>query len=160
MKKTLCLFLLLVLLLAGCQRASADVEALAPSDLAQQLLKAIDDADELTMADRDYMETNFPAIADQGVVYFGSDDDVCEFGIFQFASTAAASAAEAQIKSYIETEKEALTSLSALYPSDDLNERLWCYNHAQIGRIGETVYYLIMDAESLADAERALKAIR
>jgi hypothetical protein len=156
-KRRFCLLLPLFLLLLGCQRAAADV--FEPQDLTAELLAKLEDANELTKADDDYLETNLPTLAGKGVVYFG-EDDICELGVFRLKSTAAANDALSSIRAYIAEEREVLLSLAALYPSDDMNERLWCYDHAKAERAGTLVYYFIMDAESLSAAESIVKDLK
>ena len=156
-KRMICLLLPLCLLLFGCQRAAAD--AIEPQSLTERLLARLEDADELTKADEDYLETNLPTLVGKGVVYFG-DDDIYELGVFRLESAAAANEALTSIRAYIAEEKEALSSLASLYPSEELTERLWCYDHAKAERRGTLVYYFIMDAESLSAAESIVKDLK
>ena len=105
--------------------------------------------------DKEQVLAAVDTLVGKGVVYFG-DDDIYELGVFRLESTAAVNEALTSIRAYIAEEKEALSSLASLYPSEELTERLWCYDHAKAERRGTLVYYFIMDAEALAAAERVI----
>ncbi|MBE6594513.1 MAG: hypothetical protein E7644_01805 [Ruminococcaceae bacterium] len=153
MKRALVLLLLLLLSLVGCQQArAADI---TPRELAARLTRALQE-EPFTAADADYIESNFPTLDADGAVYFGNDDDICEFGVFLLKNTAA-DEAQRILRAYIQTEREALESMAALYPSEELQERLACYRNAHVSANGGYAYYFIMEEDEMAEARAVIQ---
>ena len=154
MKKILPIVCICLLLFSGCQRTEAVIST--PAELAEQLARALQEETPFTAADADYIDSNFEGLGGDGVIYFGNDDDVCEFGIFPIANTDASTAGSV-IRTYIAAEAEALASMAQLYPSEELRERLACYRNAYIGEGGGYIYYFIMEDEDTARARRVME---
>lgn len=154
MKRALALLLLLLLPFVGCQQARA--ANITPQELAERLIRALREEEPFTAADADYIESNFPTLDVDGAVYFGNDDDICEFGVFLLKNTAA-DEAQRILRAYIQTEREALESMAALYPSEELQERLSCYRNAHVSANGGYAYYFIMEEDEMATAQDTVR---
>ncbi|MBP3396114.1 MAG: lipoprotein [Clostridia bacterium] len=154
MKRIWAIVLLALLMLSGCQRAKA--ADITPEELANRLTRSLQDEMPFTAADPDYVESNFPGLDASGLVYFGNDDDICEFGIFQLKEFSPEEAKDI-IHAYIKTELEALESMAALYPSEELQERLSCYRNAHVSVGGGYAYYFIMEADEMATARATVR---
>ena len=154
MKRVLSMLCLCLLFLGGCQRTRAVTAT--PQELAARVTEALQDEMPFTAADEDYIDSNFEGLSGKGAVYFGDGDDVCEFGVFLLEGTAKSTALSI-LRAYITTETEALASMAALYPSEELQERLLCYQNAYVGENQGYIYYLVMDEDEMITARAVLE---
>ena len=109
-------------------------------------------------ADEDFIADNFGELpyVQEAKVFLGSGEKMQEFGIFRLTDRQKASELKMILKDYLATEKEALTSLSTLYPAEELSARLAAYEGAHVGSEGMLVYYFVLEC---AQAKVALEAL-
>ena len=143
--RILTLFLLtLMLCFGGCDRQSEQ-----PPDFVttkQQLSAAFDEREGFSRADEDFVTTNFgdpPYLLDSAVYL----SDTGEIGVFSLSDVKHTAEMQEKIKAYLATEREAVVSLAALYPADELSARLARFDSARVGAVGATVYYYMLDAD-------------
>ena len=149
-------FMILVLLLAsGCARQSGLVDMESAARAAQNeygdtaLVRAEDDLVHANFGDPDYLE--------EAAVYYTQNADGTEFGFFKLSEEKFVPQMEAVIQEYLRTEREAIESLAALYPAEELSARLARFDGAIVGRSGNIVYYCLADS---ATAQRISAAIK
>lgn len=146
MKKFI-LILPLLLLLVSCQTQAKTPDC---SLLSTQIGIALPHGENLQAADDDYLESTFDFIGKtQGHVLLldTKDGGTREIGIFQLEEAGDVKEADQKIREYLANEQEALRSLQALYPTDELNERLWRYQHATIVSHGQYIAYFVLSRE-------------
>jgi hypothetical protein len=158
MKKICLILLILPLLLTACRGEPAAPQA-PLEQTAGQIREALGNA-HFVAADEDFIQTNFSNSGSLcgGLVFFGDEDTAGEWGVFLADSAAHAAACEAQLREYLQTEREAIASLASLYPAQELQERLALYENATVGSSGTTVYYFALNKELRTRALRALEA--
>ena len=154
MKRFLCLCLLLFLLF-GCakEEKSLDFETAA-----SRILEASENG-AFVRADEDFVKTNFgaPDYLTEAVVYYAERDDGTEFGFFRVSDAMHVSDMEQTVSEYLATEREAVESLAALYPAEELNARLARFQHAKTGARDTVVYYCLGDDALCKAFERAIR---
>ncbi|MBQ9099723.1 MAG: hypothetical protein IJY50_09890 [Clostridia bacterium] len=152
MKKICIVLILLSFLLSACARAA---HSLRVDDAAKAVLQEFGETEQFQKADEDFITTNFDTEnVTEAAVYFA--DDGTEFGFFQLADINEKDTMQASIRAYVNSERESVNSLAALYPAEELTRRLERFDHVNIGVVGDLVYYFISD-EALT--KRALKQI-
>ena len=158
MKRTVLVLFAALLILGGCQKQTT-VDTTADV-LASAVLHATPEH-EFTRADDDFVESGFdaPEALRESAVYFASDaGETCEFGIFCLIDAARAEDMVRAVRRYLEQERAAVESLSALYPGDELEKRLACYRDALVGVSGNIVYYFAMDSDAVQRAQQSLQS--
>lgn len=139
MKKIFCLILLLFLMTACGAKQQLDFEQTV-SDTLQ-----ISGANDFTVADPDFIETNFgaPDYLVKARVYISKANDGRELGFFELADAKHQGDMLARIRDYLESEELSVRSLAALYPADDLQVRLSRFEKATVGAADTLVYYTL-----------------
>lgn len=155
MKQLVTVFLLL-LLLCSCQKGQPDANV---ADVAGRVLDVCGDTPSFLAADPDFVTTNFGEadFVEDAAIYMSEDFDGTEFGIFRLTDTKHEKEMLSLIRAYIQSEREAVESLAALYPAEELSARLARFDNAVVGTSNGVVYYLLMDAPLLERAKSALK---
>lgn len=151
MRVLLLLMLSLLLTLGACDGREANAPDFVTTK--QQLSAAFDEREGFLRADEDFVATNFgtPDYLLDSTVYLS---DRGEIGVFSLSDPRHADRMQAVIKEYLATEREAVISLAALYPADELSARLARFDNARVGAVGSTVYYYMLDGEVTGVAER------
>lgn len=153
MKKRIFAVLLLLPLLAACHKAVHDVPVLELKDCVMAPLKG---QGEFTVADEDFLEYNFSFEDEiEDAVVCLDHSGVREFGIFYLENDGNIEAVTRGINAYLDSERAALASLSALYPSDELTEKLDRYKNAVILAEGRYVSYFVLPQSEQTDAQNA-----
>ncbi len=158
MKKARCLaaLLALLLLLGGCTREARSDEAELEASAAK-VLESLGGKERFLRADDDFTEMNFSAdYIEERAVYL-AEDGIGEWGLFSLRDTAQSRACREMLADYLENERAAIESLAALYPADELQERLALYQNAQVGADGALVWYFALPA---SESNLALRALR
>lgn len=157
MKRTLIVLLLISLLLVGCSEKTADGKSEVESDVAR-IQDVLGGNARFEKADEDFIATSFEdrSFEEQHVCFVR--DGFGEFGVFLLPSAAEAAAFEGTVRGYLDREAEAIRSLAALYPAEELQERLSCFEDAKILRHGAAVYYFALPREEAARAARVIEA--
>ena len=141
--KKLCFLCALCLCFAACGRESADmgVEEAAERVMAEYERNAF------VRADGDFMEANFgaPDYVTESAVYYAQNGDGTEFGFFRLSDSKYGADMEKIIQTYIQSERESVEALAALYPAEELAARLARFDGATIGASGDTVYYFLTE---------------
>ena len=152
MKRLFTVLLALTLLFTACGREEKDADI---NTVAETVLGAIENAEELTLADEDYAETSLSCDdeIDECKIYLG---EAREIGILRLEEDGNAAVAEKAIKEYLKNEASATTSLLELYPSEVLEERLTHYENATIAQKGRYICYFALPK---AEAEKAKSAL-
>ena len=154
MKRMIFFLLGISLLLVGCSGKVTDGKSEVTSNVAQ-IQEVLGGKERFEAADEDFIATSFEERAyEERAVYF-ERDGFGEFGVFVLPSTAEAAAFEKTVQSYLAREAEAIRSLAALYPADELEERLYCFENAGVVRRGSAVYYFALSREEQTRAMRA-----
>lgn len=150
MRMLLLLMLSLLLTLGACDGREASAPDFVTTK--QQLSAAFDEREGFLRADEDFVATNFgtPDYLLDSTVYLS---DTGEIGVFSLSDPRHAAKMQAAIKEYLATEREAVISLAALYPADELSARLARFDNARVGTVGSIVYYYLLDTESAATAQ-------
>ncbi len=156
MKKILIFALIVLLTFGGCKRAELPVTRSFAQEVAR-VEEALGGAERFLVADADFSATNFGAeyITERAVCF--SQDGIGEWGLFLLSDTAHANECKAMLRDYLNTEKEAIESLAALYPADELQERLALYKNAAVGSDGTLVWYFALDKDARTLAEQAIR---
>ena len=141
--KRLCLILPLLLLLGGCHTTSATTLTQA-EDAALRTV-----AGEFRLADEDFIAASFPDMPPftQAKVYLAASGDGQEFGFFELEDVQSAPQAATAIRAYLDSEAEAVRALAALYPADELTQRLARFARARIEQNGRLISYYLTDHE-------------
>ena len=61
------------------------------------------------------------------------------------------------IQTYIQSERESVEALAALYPAEELSARLARFDGATVKTVGLTTYYVIADAKIVKKTENLFK---
>ena len=156
MKKSLLILLALILLLSSCNRVVAEEVAL--EEQMRHICNALGGEEHFMAADADFCSTNLGAsdYLAEARVSFGNGGKTREIGLFRLNDRRHAKELMQSLRGYLDGEWEALTSLSALYPAKELEERLSLYKNATVGSEGMLVYYFVLDD---ADTQKALMAL-
>ena len=151
MKKVLAVVFAILPLLYACDhnKTMPDMQAVS-----EAVLSAVEQKEALALADDDFEESNFDLDeqTDEARIYV---DEGREIGIFKLEDDGDATLVERRIKDYIAGEKESISSLLELYPSEELSARLSRYQNAVILSKNGYVCYLILEKGELAAAEQA-----
>ena len=156
MKKCCILFLACLLLFSGCTRAEAANPTL--SALVKRVQNAISSAGDFITADEDFTADHIgsPTYLEESVICFGAEGKTREFGVFRLTDRSKASEFKEALRTYLENEREALSSLSELYPAEEIEVRLSLYENATVGSEGMLVYYFVLDKK---ETQKALEAL-
>lgn len=153
--KGFCIALAVLCLLTACGRKapSGDLQA------ATRNVTAIYAADELRLADDDFVLNNFGALdyVERAEVYLSANGDGTEIGFFQLTDTSHTGKMKSAIREYLESERRSVESLAALYPGEELNRRLSRFDSATVAESGTLVYYIVAASH---DAQKIQKAIQ
>ena len=153
--KKLCFLCALCLCFAACGRESADmgVEEAAERVMAEYERNAF------VRADEDFMEANFgaPDYVTESAVYYAQNGDDTEFGFFRLSDAKYGADMEKIIQTYIQSERESVEALAALYPAEELSARLARFDGATVNTVGLTTYYVIADAKTVKKTENLFK---
>lgn len=157
MRRVAVFLLALLLLLPSCHSASA-VEIGEIEHALLRVQNALGGKDRFIVADSDFAETNLgnPEYLKEGVICFGDDDETREIGIFRLEDRRKAAEFKQTLRDYLQSEAQALSSLAALYPAEELEARLKLYENASVGSEGMLVWYFVLDD---TDKEKALGAL-
>ena len=151
MKKFLIIVFALLPMLCACNhnKKSPDI-----GTVSEALLSCLEGKQALILADDDFEENNFglDEQTDEARIYI---DQGREIGIFRLEADADATLVERRIRDYIASEKESISSLLELYPSEELSAKLSRYENAVILSKNGYVCYLILEKDELAAAEQA-----
>ncbi len=155
MKQMLFLVLIISLLLVGCRGKVADGKSEIASDVTE-IQEVLGGKERFDAADEDFVATSFEdrAFEERGVYFMR--DGFGEFGAFLLPSAAEAAAFEGTVRAYLAREAEAIRSLAALYPAEELEARLACFDEASVVRRGAAVYYFALPRE---DTSRAMRVV-
>ena len=120
----------------------------------ETLLSCLEEKEALILADDDFEENNFDLDeqTDEVRIYI---DEGREIGIFRLEADGDVTLVERRIRDYLASEKESISSLLGLYPSEELSGRLSRYENAVVLSKNGYVCYLILEKEELAAAEQA-----
>ena len=156
MKRVFCLLISLSLFFCACQGKTESASSLLSA--ATRVQNALGGKESFYEADEDFIADNFGELpyVQEAKVFLGCGEKMQEFGIFRLTDRQKASELKMILKDYLATEKEALTSLSALYPAEELSARLAAYEGAHVGSEGMLVYYFVLEC---AQAKVALEAL-
>ena len=152
-----CIFVLAILLLfSSCARADALEQTLSVA--VKRIQNAIADDKDFILADADFTADNIgtPAYLEEGAVCFGAEGKTREFGVFRLSDRTKANEFKERLRTYLQNEREALSSLADLYPAEELEQRLSLYENATVGSEGMLVYYFVLDKKETAKALEAL----
>ena len=153
--KRLGLMIVTLLCIAGCARQGDLIDMETATRAVQNeygddsLVRAEDDLVRANFGDLDYVQ--------EAAVYYTENADGTEFGFFKLSDKKFAPQMEAVIKEYLKTEREAVESLAALYPAEELSARLARFDNATVGRLGNIVYYCIADGATVKRLTDALR---
>ncbi len=156
MKKCCILLLACLLLFSACTRAEAAKQTL--SAVVARIQNAISAVSDFVTADEDFTADHIgaPAYLEESVVCFGAEGKTREFGVFRLTDRSKAGEFKEALRTYLKNEREALSSLSELYPAEELEERLALYENATVGNEGMLVYYFVLDKK---ETQKALDAL-
>ncbi|MBE6629290.1 MAG: hypothetical protein E7624_00390 [Ruminococcaceae bacterium] len=156
MKKWMIFWLSLALLLPSCRRAEAAGGSL--DILVTRVQNAISSEEDFVIADADFTVDHFgePTFLQDAIVALGNGKKTREFGLFRLKDRTKAAELKASVRQYLKGEQEALISLSALYPTEELEARLALYQNATVGSEGMLVYYFVLDKKETKLAIEAL----
>ena len=156
MKKCCILLLVCLLLFCSCTRAEAAKQTL--SALVMRIQNAISVVSDFITADEDFTADHIgsPAYLEESVVCFGAEGKTREFGVFRLTDRTKAAEFKESLRTYLKNERDALSSLSELYPAEEIEERLALYENATVGSEGMLVYYFVLDKK---ETQRALEAL-
>lgn len=158
MRRLLSFFLLLPFLLSlpSCQKGDAAITPIGAA--AERVQSVLGGKSAFVEADADFIETNLgaPSYLAEGGVFFSESEKNREFGLFRLNDRTHAEEFKESVRRYLAGEYEALRSLSALYPAEELEERLSLYRDATVGSEGMLVYYFVM---SKPDKDKAIEAL-
>lgn len=124
----------------------------------RHICNALGGEDGFLLADEDFISSNLgeQEFLSEARICLGNDGKTREIGLFLLTDRRRAQELMAALRVYLQSEYEALSSLAALYPAEELEERLSLYQNATVGSEGMLVYYFVLDPE---DTERALFAL-
>lgn len=149
MKKILILPFVCVLL-CSCtgQNREFDIQAAA-----QRTMESYE-PNAFVRADSDFVSTNFgtPEYLEEAAVYYTRNGDGTEFGFFRLSNMKYTADMEEKIRDYLKSEREAVASLAALYPAEELSTRLSRFDGATVGTAGNTVYYFLTEQIAVKNA--------
>ena len=156
MKKR-CIFLLaFFLLFASCTQVQGVGQSL--SSTVKRIQSAISSVGDFIMADEEFIADHIgaPSYLEESALCFGAEGKAREFGVFRLSDRSKASEFKQSLRSYLQAEKEALSTLAELYPAEELAERLALYENATVGSEGMLVYYFVLDKK---ETDKALQAL-
>ena len=152
MKKFILLLLSLFLLLCGC-KSEANTECRV---IGARICASLDDGEDFQNADADFISETlgFTDKTKETVLLLDTNDGgMREIGIFLAEKTGDIKEIEQRIREYLKGESEALTSLLALYPTNDLQERLWRYQNATLVSKGNYIAYFVLSHDEAKTAK-------
>ena len=154
--KKICLLLMIVLLCGGCANRSVDI---TPEKAAEVVLTEYGENTSFVRAENDFLTTNFGTrdYVRDSAVYFSENGDGSEFGFFRLSDEQYCDEMIAAVQEYINGERQSVSSLSALYPAEDLSRRLQRFDNATVGHMGDLVYYFITEPTVAKNAVRRFR---
>jgi len=156
MKRLLLLLAALSLLFCACEREN---KAATVNTVANAVLDTLENADALSLADEDFIESNFlfEDEIEDAKIYLGEDREI---GIIKLDDGINKELATRGIQEYLANETNSISSLITLYPSDALSERLLRYQNATVVQKGQYIGYFILPSNEAEMAKSAfLKAL-
>ena len=147
---------MIVLLCGGCANRSVDI---TPEKAAQVVLTEYGENTSFVRAENDFLTTNFGTrdYVRDSAVYFSENGDGSEFGFFRLSDEQYCDEMIAAVQEYINSERQSVSSLSALYPAEDLSRRLQRFDNATVGHMGDLVYYFITEPTVAKNAVRRFR---
>ena len=154
--RKICFLLAFLLLFCACSREATDI---TPEKAAETVLSEYGENTAFVRAEEDFLTTNFGArdYVRESAVYFSENGDGSEFGFFRLSDEQYSDEMIAAIQSYIKSERQSVESLAALYPADDLTNRLDRFDNATVGHMGDLVYYFITEPTVAKNAVRRFR---
>ena len=154
--KKICFLLMLLFLFSGCSREGMDM---TPEKAAEMVLTEYGERTHFVRAEEDFLTTNFGShdYVRDAAVYFSEDGDGSEFGFFRLSSEQYSAEMIDAVQAYIDSERQSVRSLAALYPADDLSLRLQRFDNATVGHMGDLVYYFITEKDVATSAVRRFR---
>lgn len=154
--KKICFLFVLLLLFSGCSREKLD---LTPEKAAEVVLTEYGENTQFVRAEEDFLTTNFGShdYVREAAVYFSENGDGSEFGFFRLSDEQYSAEMIAAVQEYINSERQSVESLAALYPADDLSNRLQRFDNATVGHMGDLVYYFITEPTVAKNAVRRFR---
>lgn len=154
--KKFCFLFALLLLFSGCSREKMD---LTPEKAAEVVLTEYGERTHFVRAEDDFLNTNFGShdYVRESAVYFDENGDGSEFGFFRLSDEQYSEEMIAAIQAYINSERQSVESLAALYPADDLSNRLQRFDNATVGHMGDLVYYFVTEPTIAKNAVRRFR---
>ena len=152
-----CIFLLVFFLLfASCTQVQSVGQSL--SSTVKRIQSAISSVGDFITADEEFIADHIgaPSYLEESALCFGAEGKSREFGVFRLSDRSKASEFKQSLRSYLQAEKEALSTLAELYPAEELAERLALYENATVGSEGMLVYYFVLDKK---ETDKALQAL-
>ena len=152
MKKGCILLLALLLLFPACNSANATDQTLFAT--LERIQNAIADDQDFILADADFTADNIgsPPYLTESAVCFGAEGKTREFGVFRLCDRTKAPEFKQSLRTYLQNEREALSSLADLYPAKELEERLALYENATVGSEGMLVYYFVLASKAVTNS--------
>ena len=143
--KKWCFLLAILCLLPSCGRQHPALQI----ETAETRALATYGTDELRRVDDDFVRTSFgtPDYVKKVSVYFTANGDGTEIGFFQLTDAAYAGKMKGVIQDYLNSERQAVESLAALYPGQELERRISRFEHAVVEAHGTLVFYVLADDE-------------
>ena len=154
--KKICFLFVLLLTFSGCSRETMDM---TPEKAAEVVLTEYGENTNFVRADEDFLTTNFGSrdYVSESAVYFSENGDGNEFGFFRLSDEQYSDEMIAAVEEYINSERQSVQSLAALYPADELSDRLQRFDSATVGHMGDLVYYFITEPTIAKNAVRRFR---
>ena len=151
MKRAIIVVLALLLVLCACEK-----EKRVPTieEVSEAVLSSLKDKGSFVLADEDFEESNFDLDEQTSEVRIYIDEGR-EIGIFKLESNSDAARVERGIRDYIAGEKESISSLLELYPSEELAARRSRYENAIVLSRNGYICYLVLEKNELETAKQA-----
>lgn len=151
MKRAIIVVLALLLVLCACEK-----EKRVPTieEVSEAVLSSLKDKGSFVLADEDFEESNFDLDeqTNEARIYI---DEGREIGIFKLEPNGDAARVEHVIRDYIAGEKESISSLLELYPSEELSEKKSRYESAVVLSQNSYICYFVLSKEELVSAKQA-----
>ena len=154
--KKICFLFVLLLLFSGCSREKMD---LTPEKAAEVVLTEYGENTRFVRAEEDFLTTNFGSndYVREAAVYFDEDGNGGEFGFFRLSDEQYSAEMITAVREYINSERQSVESLAALYPAEELSNRLQRLDNATVGHKGDLVYYFITEPTVAQNAVRRFR---
>lgn len=155
MKRLAIFIVALLFLFVSCQNKETKIESL--SGEAERVMAALGGKERFIVADEDFVISNFETAGESfGATVCLLREGVGEFGLFLLPDAKSAANFLVLVQKYLANEGDAIRSLAALYPAEELEKRLATYDKALVGKKGTLVYYFALPEE---EAEIAIAAL-